>query len=304
MCPPVTSPGMRSGVNWSRRKWRPRSVASAFTSSVLPSPGRPSSRTCPRARQPTSTRRVSSACPSSVRSRPSRMRSAPLRAASTSAGESSASFVPAVPVLMPRLSFLLLPASEEALHRVAMVRRHAPLPGRPAGRGLRLDQATRLCLRLDRGRGRADADDRGRFRIEPLRRVELLGLELIGPSGRLAAEVERRVAAPARHAAVPGNPHHAPGVELASALSCPARLLAVLVAHVVRIELEVGEVDELAAGAELELAQLREVDQPALAELRQTLVEHAFQLLRERRELGGRELHSLRQAERPRRERV
>lgn len=42
---PVTSEGNRSGVNWIRRKSRPRVVAKDRARSVLPSPGRSSTRT-------------------------------------------------------------------------------------------------------------------------------------------------------------------------------------------------------------------------------------------------------------------
>ena len=46
---PVTSEGMRSGVNWTRFKSRSRAAASVLTISVLATPGTPSSSTWPRA---------------------------------------------------------------------------------------------------------------------------------------------------------------------------------------------------------------------------------------------------------------
>ena len=44
---PMTSVGMRSGVNWMRAKRTPSAAANARASSVLPTPGGPSSSTCP-----------------------------------------------------------------------------------------------------------------------------------------------------------------------------------------------------------------------------------------------------------------
>ena len=52
MSVPVMSEGIRSGVNWIRRNERPRMRASVLTSSVLASPGTPTSRTWPRAKRP------------------------------------------------------------------------------------------------------------------------------------------------------------------------------------------------------------------------------------------------------------
>jgi hypothetical protein len=51
---PVMSEGIMSGVNWMRRNERLRIRATVLTSSVLASPGTPTSRTCPRARRPVS----------------------------------------------------------------------------------------------------------------------------------------------------------------------------------------------------------------------------------------------------------
>ncbi len=48
---PVMSEGIMSGVNWIRRNDRLRILATVLTSSVLASPGTPTSRTCPRAKQ-------------------------------------------------------------------------------------------------------------------------------------------------------------------------------------------------------------------------------------------------------------
>src|SRR3954453_19545420 len=45
---PITSDGMRSGVNWMRRNSRSRAAATALTTSVFATPGTPSSRTWPR----------------------------------------------------------------------------------------------------------------------------------------------------------------------------------------------------------------------------------------------------------------
>ena len=52
---PVTSLGMRSGVNWIRLKLKWVASASELTSNVLASPGTPSSRACPREKIATST---------------------------------------------------------------------------------------------------------------------------------------------------------------------------------------------------------------------------------------------------------
>ena len=52
---PVTSEGMRSGVNWMRVARPPNVRASACTSSVLPNPGTPSISTCPAASSAAST---------------------------------------------------------------------------------------------------------------------------------------------------------------------------------------------------------------------------------------------------------
>jgi hypothetical protein len=51
---PVTSDGIRSGVNWMRAKRSPSAAASERTSSVLAVPGTPSISTWPRARYATS----------------------------------------------------------------------------------------------------------------------------------------------------------------------------------------------------------------------------------------------------------
>ena len=44
---PITSDGMRSGVNWTRVKSRSKAAATVLTSSVLATPGTPSSSTWP-----------------------------------------------------------------------------------------------------------------------------------------------------------------------------------------------------------------------------------------------------------------
>src|SRR5581483_2833115 len=60
---PVMSAGMRSGVNWTRLASSFRAWASVRTSSVLPRPGTPSSRTWPPARIETRTPRTTSSWP-------------------------------------------------------------------------------------------------------------------------------------------------------------------------------------------------------------------------------------------------
>ena len=54
MSVPVMSEGIRSGVNWMRLKERLEISATVLTSSVLASPGTPTSSTCPRANSPIS----------------------------------------------------------------------------------------------------------------------------------------------------------------------------------------------------------------------------------------------------------
>ncbi len=72
---PVTSLGIRSGVNWMRLKLQVEAAASARATSVLPSPGAPSMRTCPRATRPTRSPSTSSSWPTTTRAISVRMRS-------------------------------------------------------------------------------------------------------------------------------------------------------------------------------------------------------------------------------------
>ena len=60
---PVTSDGMRSGVNWMRVKRRPSALASVRTSSVFAVPGTPSISRCPRARNATSASSMAASWP-------------------------------------------------------------------------------------------------------------------------------------------------------------------------------------------------------------------------------------------------
>jgi hypothetical protein len=60
---PVTSLGMRSGVNWMRLKAHPETTANVRATSVFPRPGAPSTRTCPRASAATRTPLTSSSWP-------------------------------------------------------------------------------------------------------------------------------------------------------------------------------------------------------------------------------------------------
>ena len=63
---PVTSAGMRSGVNWIRENFRCSASESERIRSVLPSPGTPSSSTWPPAKRPTSTPSTTSRCPTTA----------------------------------------------------------------------------------------------------------------------------------------------------------------------------------------------------------------------------------------------
>ena len=73
---PVRSAGSRSGVNCARAKSRPRAPANDRAASVLPRPGKSSSRTCPLARMPASTRDSASRLPTTARPTSSSTRSA------------------------------------------------------------------------------------------------------------------------------------------------------------------------------------------------------------------------------------
>jgi hypothetical protein len=63
MLVPMTSAGIRSGVNWIRLNGSESACASVRTSSVLPSPGTPSSSTLPPANRQVSTASTTSSCP-------------------------------------------------------------------------------------------------------------------------------------------------------------------------------------------------------------------------------------------------
>ena len=80
---PVTSAGMRSGVNWMRANESRAAAATATAVSVFANAGTSSSRTWPSARNPSSTSSRTSRLPTTARSTSSRMRSATSR---TSAG--------------------------------------------------------------------------------------------------------------------------------------------------------------------------------------------------------------------------
>src|SRR5512140_2945900 len=60
---PSTSPGMRSGVNWTRLNPTPSAAAKARASSVLAVPGTPSTRTCPSERRAVRSRSRAASCP-------------------------------------------------------------------------------------------------------------------------------------------------------------------------------------------------------------------------------------------------
>ena len=73
--PPVTSDGIRSGVNWMRLLSHPSTRPSVRTSSVLPRPGAPSSSTWPRASTAISVCSTTSSWPITARPISARMRS-------------------------------------------------------------------------------------------------------------------------------------------------------------------------------------------------------------------------------------
>ena len=78
MLVPVTSAGIRSGVNWMRWKSPATARASAFTNRVFPMPGTPSMSACPPASSVTSARLIASPWPTITRLNASRTRRAPL----------------------------------------------------------------------------------------------------------------------------------------------------------------------------------------------------------------------------------
>src|SRR5437660_354717 len=63
---PVTSDGIRSGVNCTRLKSRSSAAAVAFTSNVLATPGTPSSNTWPRTRSATINPVITASCPTTA----------------------------------------------------------------------------------------------------------------------------------------------------------------------------------------------------------------------------------------------
>ena len=81
--------GMRSGVNCTRENFRFTASASVRTSIVLPRPGTPSSRTCPAAKNATSTPSMISAWPTIMRASSLRTRLKRSRNCSTCCWESA-----------------------------------------------------------------------------------------------------------------------------------------------------------------------------------------------------------------------
>jgi hypothetical protein len=63
---PVTSPGMRSGVNWTRLVSTASAAATDRTSRVLATPGTPSSRICPRQSSAMRMPATAESCPTTV----------------------------------------------------------------------------------------------------------------------------------------------------------------------------------------------------------------------------------------------
>lgn len=63
---PVTSEGIRSGVNWIRWKSADKTRLSVLTSNVFPSPGTPSMRTFPSLNRAMRTASTSSFCPTNT----------------------------------------------------------------------------------------------------------------------------------------------------------------------------------------------------------------------------------------------
>ena len=116
---PVTSEGIRSGVNWIRRKSRERERPNALTSSVLATPGTPSRMTWP--------------CTSRAASTPKTTGSWPLTALATSARTASnawlrsATRVPFLPIVdvgaEPPRPLALRPGSLPQIHDPSTRRR-------------------------------------------------------------------------------------------------------------------------------------------------------------------------------------
>src|SRR5688572_15929819 len=71
MLVPSRSAGIRSGVNWMRRKRVPSRHDRVSASSVLPVPGTPSSSACPPASRQTRSCSLTDSCPMITRSTPS-----------------------------------------------------------------------------------------------------------------------------------------------------------------------------------------------------------------------------------------
>jgi hypothetical protein len=85
---PVTSDGIRSGVNWTRLKSRSRVRARVLTSSVLATPGTPSSSTCPLTSSAATSPDTAPSCPTTALAISSRTRStAPLGPAGSAGRE-------------------------------------------------------------------------------------------------------------------------------------------------------------------------------------------------------------------------
>ena len=88
ICVPVTSLGIKSGVNWMRLKLRCVASASELTNNVLASPGTPSKSACPRAQIATRTCSITSAWPTITPESSLRIRSKAVWQRSTAARSS------------------------------------------------------------------------------------------------------------------------------------------------------------------------------------------------------------------------
>ena len=134
---PTMSPGIRSGVNWRRRKLPPMTSARVRTASVLATPGTPSRSRWPRASRPTSIRSIIRSWPTSTRLISNWVRS---RSAATSAV--SKSWV----VVIFRHGSVLVLVVDTSPPRGAKLTRDGDPPGGPSvgpsvpGVGSRLDQ--------------------------------------------------------------------------------------------------------------------------------------------------------------------
>jgi len=89
ICVPTMSAGMRSGVNCILLNSNPRALLKDLTSSVLPSPGRPSIRTCPPQKKAISISFMSCVLPTTTRLISSRIESKSFLKTSTSSARPS-----------------------------------------------------------------------------------------------------------------------------------------------------------------------------------------------------------------------